>query len=277
VIRTVCEGRSSIEQSNSKHLEVHQVGAYVVSIAKNVDDLRRIDPTVFKVSDTIDQLFRKHYATGFGFIICSFDPSQGVKGHPIGYVHDLLPDGSLFVPCRHEHGHGEQATETFSHEIYSLNTQGAEAGVTRTELGYSGPDTTKQAYKAVPIIVPAFVAKPPKEAPKSGGGIITTDVKCGGCTFFGGISGFCSKCWNQLSEEDKVKHTAEQKIQQPLREKAAWDKARQEEAHRVSTPHSEAEALQSGILTPHVPEIKCLRQRLIQGKYKNEDLVFVQA
>jgi len=38
---------SSSEKAKSQHLEVHSVGAYFISIAKNVDDLRRIDPTVF--------------------------------------------------------------------------------------------------------------------------------------------------------------------------------------------------------------------------------------
>jgi len=264
--------RQAVESS---HLEVHVVGGYLVSIAKTVDDLKRVDPKVFQVSDTIDQLFRKVYATGFGFVICCFDPAAGVKGHPIGYVHDLLPDGSLFVPCRHEHGHGTKETEKFSHEIYSLNATGKEAGSTRAELGYSGADTTKKVFDSTPKQLAPFVPRAPRDA--QGGGIITTDVKCAGCSFFGGISGFCSQCWKKLSAEEQAQHTAEQKPKQVEREKAAWEKAQKEQAHHVPKPASEAEALQSAALAPFYPEIKCLRQRIINGEYKNDDLVFAQA
>lgn len=48
-------------------------------------------------------------------------------------MHDLLPDGRLFVPCRHEHGHGTKDKEDFDHEIFSVNTQGEAAGDTRDE------------------------------------------------------------------------------------------------------------------------------------------------
>jgi len=245
------------------------------SIAKTVDDLKRIDPTVFQVSDTIDQLFRKHYAMGFGFVICCFDEDKGVAGHPIGYVHDLLPDGSLFVPCRHEHGHGTKETEHFSHEIYSLNTKGGEAGKTRSELGYRGGDTSKQVYTIVPKKVIPFTAKPVRQ---QNGGITTTDIKClGGCTFFGGISGHCSKCWSQLAPADQAKHTAEQTVAQIERERTAWDRGQEQHMKQIGHPNSESEAIQSEVLGKHVPEIKCLRQRLIKGEFKNDDLVFALA
>jgi len=262
---------SAVEtQSNAKdHLEVHAVGAYLISIAKSVEDLRRIDPSVFKVSDTIDVLFRQHYAEGFGFVICRFDATKGVQGHPIGYVHDPMPNGTLFVPCRHEHGHGTTETENFSHEIYSLNT-GKEAGSTRADLGWKGttPDYIPSQKKEIP-----YVPKPIKDVP--GGGIATTDIKClGGCTFWGGISGHCSTCWKKLTPDQQQKHTQEQRLSQPDRDKAAFEVAQRKEAGKVSAPLSEAEAIQSVVLTPYVPQIKSLRQRVIQGYFKNEDLYF---
>jgi len=121
--------------SAQPHLEVHEVGEYFVSIAENLGDLQRIDPAVFKVSSNIEELFTKHYASGFGFIICAFNPEAKIEGgHPIGYVHDLLPDGRLFVPCRHEHGHGTKEKEHFDHFIYSINTAKGESGDTAAEM-----------------------------------------------------------------------------------------------------------------------------------------------
>jgi len=123
-----------VTTDNSK-LAVHEVGAYFVSIAENLGDLKRIDPAVFTVSENIEHLFAAHYAAGFGFIVCCFNPDKAiVDGHPIAYVHDVMPDGRFFVPCRHEHGHGTQAMETFDHFIYSLNTGKGDAGDTRDEI-----------------------------------------------------------------------------------------------------------------------------------------------
>jgi len=122
------------QKDDKAPLEVHEVGAYFVSIAENLADLDRIDPTVFKVSSTIQELFGKHYREGFGFIICCFNPDKKIDGqHPIAYVHDVMADGRLFVPCRHEHGHGTKAEEHFDHYIYSVNT-GEDAGMTRAEM-----------------------------------------------------------------------------------------------------------------------------------------------
>jgi len=227
----------------------------------------------FQVSDTIDELFRRHYAEGFGFVICCFDPSKGVSGHPIAYEHDLMPDGTMFVPCRHEHGHGTKETEDFSHEIYSLNSE-KEAGRSRNDLGYKGPEpVSSQVYKPHAKVPVKFAPQPIKELPN--GGIVTTDAKCPGCSFWGGISGHCSKCWNQLSPEEQKRHTKEQRALQPDRERAAFDLKQKEQASEVLAPHSEAEAIQSEVLTPYIPEIKCLRQRIIQGPHKNDDLYFV--
>jgi len=103
-------------------LEVHAVGAYKISIAKNIADLKRIDKTVFEVSKNIDEILSHHYANNFGFIICGFDASSGVAPHPIGYVHDRMSDGKLFVPTRHEHGEHHRNDTKFDHAIYSVNT-----------------------------------------------------------------------------------------------------------------------------------------------------------
>jgi len=112
------------KSANDEYLEVFTVGAYNVSIAENLDDLRRIDPSVFKVEPNVDQLLGEHYPKSFGFVICCFDSSKEIKPHPMGYICDVdYEDKSLFVPCRHEHGGGKgDARAHFDHVIYSINT-----------------------------------------------------------------------------------------------------------------------------------------------------------
>lgn len=108
--------------ARSAFLEVVSVGAYQVSIAKNLEDIKRIDPSVFKVEENIYHLLSSHYRKGFGFVICCFDPNLGVKAHPIAYVCDKEDNGNLFVPCRHEHGGTDHDTAGFYHYFYSVNT-----------------------------------------------------------------------------------------------------------------------------------------------------------
>lgn len=40
---------------------------------------------------------------------------------------------------------------------------------------------------------------------------------------------------------------------------------------------SVTEAIGSEVLKPHLPEIRALRQRIIRGNFKNDDLFFAQA
>jgi len=116
-------------------LEIFEVGAYFVSIAEKLEDLKRIDPKVFKVSANLDLVFQQHYKSGYGFVVCCFNQNKKIEGHPIAYVHDLMSDGKMFVPCRHEHGHGTKEKEAFDHFIYSVNTKGDEAsGMSKADL-----------------------------------------------------------------------------------------------------------------------------------------------
>jgi len=120
------ERRSKKAKLASSALKVISLGAYNVSIAKNFADLSRIDTDVFKLDLRIANLLENHYAKGFGFVICIFDASKGIEPHPIGYTCDAQPDGSIFVPCRHEHGKGDENVR-FDHKIYSVNTLSLEA------------------------------------------------------------------------------------------------------------------------------------------------------
>jgi len=103
-------------------LEVIQVGSYNVSVAKNLSEIKLINTDVFKLADNTYDLLKTHYQTGFGFIICAFDPSRNIKPHPIGYVHSVN-ENSLFVPTRHKHGEKEENIAHWDHLIYSTNTK----------------------------------------------------------------------------------------------------------------------------------------------------------
>lgn len=109
-------------EEHDRRLPVHQVGAYNISIAKSIPDLRRIDATTFIVPTNIEELMAKYYSSGFAFVICAFDATRSLKAHPVGYVHDPISQRHLFVPCRHEHGHGSEDLEQFDHHVYSLCT-----------------------------------------------------------------------------------------------------------------------------------------------------------
>jgi len=128
---SIDKGRSKSSVSRG-YLEVKAVGCYNVSVARNLEDLRRIDPSVFKVSPNIDQVLSEHYPINFAFVICCFDPSKNIAPHPLGYSHDLLGT-SLFVPTRHEHGDKSELAH-FDHNIFSLNTKGENCGKTAAEI-----------------------------------------------------------------------------------------------------------------------------------------------
>ena len=67
----------------------------------NVDDIRRVNRSVFTLSPTTETTLRKHYATGFRFVVAQL--KTGGKMHPLAYISSVL-DNTLFVPTRHEHG-----------------------------------------------------------------------------------------------------------------------------------------------------------------------------
>lgn len=45
--------------------------------------------------------------------------------HPIGYIHERLPDGRLFVPTRHAHGSGDTGEDhaDWDHDIFLWGTE----------------------------------------------------------------------------------------------------------------------------------------------------------
>jgi hypothetical protein len=129
------EMKMKMADKSKGHLDVLEVGNYFISLAENLADLERIDPNVFTVSEQIKSLFGQFYPEGYGFVVCSFDPSKAMEAHPIGYIHDVLPDGRLFVPTRHQHTETVEPKEHFDHEIYSVNTKAdGDAGLSAAEV-----------------------------------------------------------------------------------------------------------------------------------------------
>lgn len=108
-------------------LPVQSVGSYKCSVAKNLNDLLRIDPSVFQVEDNIRDLLKEHYPHGFGFLICKLTKSG--EQHPLAYITDIQNE-TLFVPTRHDHGDASfwswlgvtSNDPSWDHEIYYLLT-----------------------------------------------------------------------------------------------------------------------------------------------------------
>jgi len=152
-------GDLSFNRGASRSLEIVEVGGYKVSIAKNLDDVLKVDKSVFILPDNIAKILSKHYSKGFAFIICVF-ASKKIKSHPIAYEHSMLKNSELFVPTKHAHGgekEAEQAKANFGHVIYSVNTKdigvGTIAELERVKQLKEGPDL----FVLFPRITPANV------------------------------------------------------------------------------------------------------------------------
>lgn len=91
--------------SVSESLKVFNVGSYQVSLAHSLADLKRVDKSVFKLSNGCDDLLSQQYNNPiFGFIICKL--SKGSEEyHPFGYSHNLLNNNNVFIPTKHYHEH----------------------------------------------------------------------------------------------------------------------------------------------------------------------------
>jgi hypothetical protein len=105
-------------------LPVIEHGSYLVSIATTLDDLFRLDTTVFHFSRELYTFFAKHYTAEFGYLCCKL--KEGKQDYePICYSHRLHSNGRLFVPTLHYHNHGGHIDTThadWDHLIYSVGT-----------------------------------------------------------------------------------------------------------------------------------------------------------
>jgi len=131
-----------------RKLGVTVVGDYNCSVARSLKHLEHVDTDVFKVSDTLLPVLKKHYPVGYGFLICSFAKNVNIdNSHPIAYVHERFSEG-LFIPCRHEHGDNSSEgvaestnSATYDHCIYyvgaTLNHTRPSDCTIQDVLGYS--------------------------------------------------------------------------------------------------------------------------------------------
>jgi hypothetical protein len=88
--------------SLNKCLKIHNVGSYLASIANNIDDIKRINPKYFVISDGAYDVLKKNYKNkNYGFIICKLKPGNH-EYHPFAYSHKAIAD-KLFIPTRHYH------------------------------------------------------------------------------------------------------------------------------------------------------------------------------
>jgi hypothetical protein len=113
---------------NSNWLPVKRVGSYKVSVANSLYELDYMNP-LFQLSSDVKKTLAKQYSKNFGFVICMFNAS--LKAHPIAYISDTLPKGTMFVPTRHEHGDDKPAK--FDHTVYISGCD--------CEFSYPGIDT----------------------------------------------------------------------------------------------------------------------------------------
>jgi hypothetical protein len=216
-------------------LPVQQVGAYKVTVVPTLGDLWRLDTAVFTISTEARDTLTKHYPQDYGFVVCAFSPTpKAMHAHPIAYFSDLLPGNKLFIPTRHEHGHGaihggwmfggSGATNTaaFDHVIYT-----ADSAIGASTDNQSSTRLDSIAWNALPIgrcrvlqkltlegfhpnedviipLLPVFSTHtpsflnlpPPAHTPE--GVVLHTGIRCDGCgaTQMRGIRYQCTVCSN---------------------------------------------------------------------------------
>lgn len=88
--------------ASEKTLEVYDIGSYKVSLAKSLEELKRVNTNVFVLSKGLDEILKKHYSNSiFGFIICKLAEGNE-KYHPFAYSHEISQE-KVFIPTRHYH------------------------------------------------------------------------------------------------------------------------------------------------------------------------------
>lgn len=114
---------------DSYNLRVFDVGSYRVSLANNMNDLKRINREVFNIDDDVLDVLKSFYKKNFwGFIICKLKPGNE-KYHPFAYSHKMVQDRiscKIFIPTRHYHKtlnnvSYDNVADDWSHSIYLFN------------------------------------------------------------------------------------------------------------------------------------------------------------
>jgi hypothetical protein len=118
----------SAEGQAKQYLEVRNIGPYAVSVANTLEDIQRLDPSVFQLEEELTFLLQGQYPSPFGFLCCVLRRGEQ-KYEPLAYSHKRLFPDRLFLPTLHYHTHpGDFGhTEEWSHDIYTLLTSPYEA------------------------------------------------------------------------------------------------------------------------------------------------------
>ena len=115
----------SASASPRETLEVFSHGSYLVSIAPQIEDLMRLEKSLFSFTPEMFEFFAKHYNREFSYICCVLKPGIQ-KYEPLCYSHDIHSSGRLFVPTLHYHDHGSHIdthNADWDHLIYSVGTE----------------------------------------------------------------------------------------------------------------------------------------------------------
>lgn len=115
-------GNYSTNSTNSFSLKlpIFNVGSYQASIALSLEDIKRVDSSVFTLSDGCYELLLKEYSNPiFGFIICKLENSQK-KYHPFAYSNDIY-NNKLFIPTKHYHGHTPSYEISYMPTVSNIN------------------------------------------------------------------------------------------------------------------------------------------------------------
>lgn len=127
-------------------LEVFNHGSYLISIAPQIEDLLRLNESIFDFTPELFDFFANHYTREFSYICCVLKP--GTKEYePLCYSHPLHSTGRLFVPTLHYHPHGGKVhTEAadWDHLIYSVGTE------EKANLGYTSNYYNNVAWNHFP-------------------------------------------------------------------------------------------------------------------------------
>ncbi len=115
---------ASASIADREPLEIISHGSYLVSIAPKLEDLLRLNTSVFELTPELYKFFGSHYSREFSYICCVL--KQGMEAYePLCYSHPLHSSGKLFVPTLHYHNHGDRVethTADWDHLIYSVGT-----------------------------------------------------------------------------------------------------------------------------------------------------------
>lgn len=106
--------------SSEGPLAVKRVGDYEVSIVRTIEDIKRIDTSVFTLSPETEGVLREQYTgENWAFVVAKL--VAGGEVHPLGYIYRRANPAMVFIPTRHAHGHSEPDkgyTSDWDHTVY---------------------------------------------------------------------------------------------------------------------------------------------------------------